>query len=287
MVKEFFGKEPNRSVNPDEVVALGAALQGGVLSGDATDVLLLDVTPLSLGIETLGGVVTKLIERNTTIPAKKTQVFSTAEDNQTAVDIRVFQGEREFSKDNKLLGQFKLDGIPAAPRGVPQVEVTFDIDANGILNVSAKDKASGKEQNVTITAGGGLDKEEVERMVQDAKQHEAEDKAARETVEKRNNLDNLILSVEKTIKEHKEKLNADDVTATESALETAKQALKDHANNAEELQKAYDELMKSSHKIAETLYKAGVQPGQEGSEQSEQKSDDSSQEGPIDAEVKE
>ena len=194
LVKEFFGKEPNRSVNPDEVVAVGAAIQGGILAGSVSDVLLLDVTPLSLGIETMGGVMTKLIERNTTIPTRKSQVFSTAEDNQTAVDIRIFQGEREFAKDNKMLGQFRLDGIPAAPRGVPQVEVSFDIDANGIVHVSAKDKASGKEQKVTITSSSGLSKDEIDRMVREAKEHEATDKQAREAVEKRNHLDGLILA---------------------------------------------------------------------------------------------
>jgi len=188
LVKDFFGKEPNRSVNPDEVVADGAAIQGGVLAGDVTDVLLLDVTPLSLGIETMGGIATKLINRNTTIPTKKSQIFSTAEDNQTAVDIRVVQGEREFAKDNKFLGQFRLEGIPAAPRGVPQVEVTFDIDANGIVHVSAKDKASGKEQKITITSSSGLDQAEIDRMVQEGKDHEEADRQAKETVEKRSKL---------------------------------------------------------------------------------------------------
>jgi len=255
LVKEFFGKEPNRSVNPDEVVADGAAIQGGVLAGDVTDVLLLDVTPLSMGIETYGGIATKLITRNTTIPTKKTQVFSTAEDNQTAVDIRVVQGEREFAKDNKFLGQFRLEGIPAAPRGVPQIEVAFDLDANGILKVSAKDKGTGKEQKITITSSSGLDQAEIDRMVQEAKEHEAEDKKAKETVEKRNRLDGMILEVEKTLKENKDKLEAADVESTQAALETAKQALKEHAENAEELQKATDELMQASHKVAEILYK--------------------------------
>jgi molecular chaperone DnaK len=282
LVKEFFGKEPNRSVNPDEVVADGAAIQGGVLAGDVTDVLLLDVTPLSLGIETYGGVATKLITRNTTIPTKKTQVFSTAEDNQTAVDIRVVQGEREFAKDNKFLGQFRLEGIPAAPRGVPQIEVAFDLDANGILKVSAKDKGTGKEQKITITSSSGLDQAEIDRMVQEAKEHEAEDKKAKETVEKRNRLDSIILEVEKTLKENRDKLEAADVEATEKALETAKQALKDHAENAEELQKATDNLIQASHKVAEILYKE--QAAQAGSGTTEQKENDQDN-GPIDAEI--
>ncbi|MGE0206752.1 MAG: molecular chaperone DnaK [Candidatus Babeliales bacterium] len=279
LVKDFFGKEPNKSVNPDEVVALGAAIQGGVLAGEVTDVLLLDVTPLSLGIETMGGVVTKLIERNTTIPTKKSQVFSTAENNQTAVDIRVFQGEREFAKDNKLLGQFRLDGIPAAPRGVPQIEVTFDIDANGIVNVSAKDKGTNKEQKITITAGSGLSKEEIERMVNEGKAHEAEDRRARELVEKRNRLDGLILEIEKGISENKDKLAQSDVETVQATLEKAKAALKEHENNAEELEKATNELTQSWYKVAEQLYKQqGGQPGQE--KQEEEKS-----EGPIDTEA--
>ena len=211
IVKDFFNKELNRSVNPDEVVSVGAAIQGGVLAGEVSDVLLLDVTPLSLGIETLGGVVTKLIERNTTIPSKKSQVFSTAEDNQTAVDIRVFQGEREFARDNKLLGQFKLEGIVTARRGTPQIEVTFDIDANGIVHVSAKDKGTGKEQKITITGNTGVSKEEIEKMVKDAEQHAEADKKARDTVEKKNKLDGMIFEVEKTVTENESKLPAEEV----------------------------------------------------------------------------
>ncbi len=255
LVKEFFGKEPNKSVNPDEVVAVGAAVQGAVLTGDVTDVLLLDVTPLSLGIETMGGIATKLIERNTTIPTRKSQVFSTAEANQTAVDIKVVQGEREFAKDNKTLGQFRLDGIPPAPRGVPQIEVTFDIDANGIVNVSAKDKATGKEQNIAITNTGGLSKEEIDNMVKNAQEHEEEDRKAKEAIENRNKLDSLIVDIEKTLGENKEKLEESDVTSVEQALEKAKASLKEHENDAEELKKATDELMQASHKVAEILYK--------------------------------
>jgi len=255
LVAEFFGKEPNKSVNPDEVVAIGAGIQGGVLAGDVTDMLLLDVTPLTLSIETLGGIATPIIERNTTIPSRKSQVFSTAEDNQSAVDIRVVQGERKFAKDNKQLGEFRLDGIPAAPRGVPQVEVTFDIDANGIVNVSAKDKATGKEQKITITSSSGLNKDEIERMVREATDHEQEDKNAVELVEVRNKLDGIILQVEKTVSENKDKLAEADVQTAQEGLEKAKVALKEHAENKEELQKATEELLQASHKVAETLYK--------------------------------
>lgn len=281
IVKETFNREPNKSVNPDEVVALGAALQGGILAGDVTDVLLLDVTPLSLGIETLGGIATKIITRNTTIPTRKSQVFSTAEDGQTAVDIRVVQGEREFAKDNKMLGQFMLDGIPSAPRGTPQIEVTFAIDANGIVSVSAKDKATNKEQNITISNSSGLSKEEIERMVQEAQAHEDEDKKAREAVEKRNQLDSTILSVEKTLNENKAKLSQEEITATEAALEKAKAALVEHADHAAGLQRAHDELTQASYKIAETLYKQQSTAGNaDASEQAAPQQDQ-----PIDAEI--
>lgn len=280
IVKETFNKEPNKSVNPDEVVALGAALQGGILAGDVTDVLLLDVTPLSLGIETLGGIATKLIMRNTTIPTRKSQVFSTAEDGQTAVDIRVVQGEREFAKDNKVLGQFMLEGIPAAPRGTPQIEVTFDIDANGIVSVSAKDKATNKEQRISITNSSGLSKEEIERMVQEAQAHEDEDKQAREAVEKRNQLDSTILAVEKTLNENKAKLSQEEVTATEQALEKAKAALVEHADHAAGLQRANDELTQASYKIAETLYKQQPSGDASAEQQTAPQQDE-----PIDAEI--
>jgi len=288
MVKEFFGKEPNKSVNPDEVVSLGAAIQGGVLAGDVTDVLLLDVTPLSLSIETMGGIATKIIERNTTIPTKKSQVFSTAEDNQSAVDIHVLQGEREFAKDNKTLGQFRLEGIPTAPRGVPQIEVTFDIDANGIVSVSAKDKGTGKEQKITISGSSGLSKEEVERMVQEAAAHEEEDKKQKELIEKRNNLDNMIVQVTKTLEENKEKLPVAEVSSLEKAIEKAKEDLKTHENDAEQLQKSTDELMQASYKVAEIIYKEKQQA--EGGEQatnSEAKETDSGKDSTIDAEFEE
>jgi molecular chaperone DnaK len=255
LVKEFFGKEPNKSVNPDEVVSVGAAIQGGVLAGDVTDILLLDVTPLSLGIETLGSVATKLIERNTTIPTKKSQVFSTADDNQTAVDIHVVQGEREFAKDNKTLGKFRLDGIPPAPRGVPQIEVSFDIDANGIVHVSAKDKGTGKEQNITISNASGLSKDEIDAKVKEAKAHENEDKELKEVVEKRNRLDSMILQIEKMIKENKEKLPEGEVEKVEKALAEAKVVHKEKENDGEALEKAYNDLMQASHNIAQILYK--------------------------------
>ncbi len=288
IVKEFFGKAPNQSVNPDEVVAIGAATQGGILSGDVSDVLLLDVTPLSLGIETMGGVATKLIERNTTIPVKKSQVFSTAEDNQPSVDIRVVQGEREMAKDNKQLGDFKLEGIPTAPRGTPQIEVTFDIDANGILSVTAKDKGTGKEHSIKITNSSGLSEDEINKMVKDAKAHEAEDKKAKEAVEARNKLDGLILNTEKTIKENKDKLPAEEVEKVQKALEVAKTDLKEKENDLEGLKKASDDLMASAQKVAEILYKdaqqAQKQQGQpeQPSDTSDKKDDDKDGQGPID-----
>ena len=266
LVKDFFGKEPNKSVNPDEVVAMGAAIQGGVLAGDVTDVLLLDVTPLSLGLETLGGIATKLIERNTTIPTKKSQVFSTAQDNQTAVDVNVVQGEREFARDNKTLGKFRLDGIPAAPRGVAQIEVTFDIDANGIVHVSAKDKATNKEQHITISNSSGINKEEIDKMVKDAQMHEAEDKKNKEVIEKRTKLDGMIIQIEKTLKENKEKLPIAEVDKVEKALEEAKVILKEKENDGDALEKTTNDLMQASHKVAEILYKdAQATANQDGS----------------------
>ncbi|HEX7092279.1 MAG TPA: molecular chaperone DnaK [Nitrospiraceae bacterium] len=252
-VKDFFGKEPHRGVNPDEVVAIGAAIQGGVLKGDVKDVLLLDVTPLSLGIETLGGVFTKLIERNTTVPTKKSQVFSTAADNQTAVTIRVFQGEREMANDNKLLGQFDLVGIPPAPRGMPQVEVTFDIDANGIVHVSAKDLATQKEQSIKITASSGLSKEEVEKLVKNAQAHTEEDKKRRKTAEAKNQADTLIYQTEKNLSEHGDKIAAEDKTKIEEAVAALKKAME--GTDPEAIESATQTLTTASHKLAEEMYK--------------------------------
>ena len=254
-VKNFFGKEPNRSVNPDEVVALGAAIQGGVLAGDVKDVLLLDVTPLSLGIETLGGVFTKLIEKNTTVPTNKSQIFSTADDNQSAVTIRVFQGERQIATDNKLLGQFDLVGIPPAPKGTPQIEVTFDIDANGIVKVSAKDKATGKEHQIQIKASGGLTDEEIEKMVKDAEANADEDKKKIEAIEARNNADSLVASTEKTLKEHGSKVPKEDKEKIESSLEELKVALKDDKTDVKILKEKTEKLVENSMKLGEIMYK--------------------------------
>ncbi|MBV8660820.1 MAG: molecular chaperone DnaK [Candidatus Dependentiae bacterium] len=274
IVKEFFGKEPNQSVNPDEVVSIGASIQGGILGGDVTDVLLLDVTPLSLGIETEGGIATKLIERNTTIPTKKSQVFSTAVDNQPSVGIHVVQGERQFAKDNKSLGQFMLEGIKQAPRGVPQIEVIFDIDANGILSVTAKDKDSGKEHSITIKNSGGLSKEDIEKMVQEAKEHEAEDLRARELVDARNKFDGMILQAERLITEHKEKISADELSSTQEIIDQAKKDLKEKESDLQGLTDATNEFMKKIEHLAK--YAQGGHGAGESSENNE------SQQGPID-----
>jgi molecular chaperone DnaK len=260
LVKRAFGKEPHKGVNPDEVVAIGAAIQGGVLKGEVKDVLLLDVTPLSLGIETLGNVATKLIERNTTIPTRKSEVFSTAADNQTQVEIHVLQGERPFARDNKSLGRFILDGIPPAPRGIPQVEVTFDIDANGILHVTAKDKASGKEQKITITASSGLNDDEIKKMVKDAEEHSKEDQSKREFVELKNQADNLIYNSEKTMKELGDKLEAADKTALESAISKLKEAM--NSNDANTLKPSIEEFNQQWHSISQKLYQQTPPPGQ-------------------------
>ncbi len=265
LVREFFGKEPHKGVNPDEVVAVGAAIQAGVLAGDVKDLLLLDVTPLSLGIETLGGVSTKLIERNTTIPTRKSEIFSTAADNQTSVEIHVLQGERAMSRDNRTLGKFHLVGIPAAPRGVPQIEVTFDIDANGIVNVSAKDLATSKEQKITITASSGLSKDEIDKMTKDAQAHADEDQKNRETIESKNKLDGLIYNTEKILKENREKISEADATSLDTALANAKKAL-ESSSEASELNAAIEELTKASHHLAEIMYQktAGQQGPHEG-----------------------
>jgi molecular chaperone DnaK len=262
LVKEIFGKEPNKGVNPDEVVAVGAAVQGGVLRGDVKDMLLLDVTPLSLGIETLGGVFTKLIERNTTIPSRKSEVFSTASDSQSQVEVHVLQGEREMAAGNRTLGRFQLTGIPPAPRGVPQIEVTFDIDANGIVNVSAKDRGTGKEQKITITASSGLSDDEIKGMVRDAESHASEDKERRRVVEAKNRLDSLVYQTEKTLGEHKEKLSPAELGELESALGEAKKA--GEGEDAGALEAAEKRLTQASHKLAEAMYKsAGPAPGSE------------------------
>jgi molecular chaperone DnaK len=257
LVTELFGKEPHKGVNPDEVVAVGAAIQGGVLGGEVEDVLLLDVTPLSLGIETLGGVMTRLIDRNTTIPTKKSETFSTAADNQTSVEIHVLQGEREMARDNRTLGRFHLVGIPPAPRGMPQVEVTFDIDANGIVHVSAKDLGTGKEQKIRIEASSGLDESDIDRMVKEADEHSAEDKERRQRVEARNQLDSLVYSTEKTFEENKEKLDPGGIGELESAITEAKKALE--SDDLDTMKRATEALTKASHRLAEAMYKQ--QPG--------------------------
>jgi molecular chaperone DnaK len=267
-VKRLFGKEPNKSVNPDEVVAVGAAVQGGVLAGDVKDVLLLDVTPLSLGIETLGGVMTRLIERNTTIPKRESQIFSTAADNQPSVEIHVLQGEREMARDNRTLGRFTLEGIPPAPRGVPQIEVTFDIDANGIVSVKAKDLGTNKEQAITISGSGGLAKDDVDRMVKDADLHAQEDAERRKAIDTRNQLDSLVYQTEKTLREQRDNLPADDISAVESALNEGREALKGEDVTA--MERTRDQINQVAHKLAEAMYKqaAGSQPpGADGQQQ--------------------
>ncbi len=280
-VKKFFGKEPNKGVNPDEVVASGAAIQAGVLQGDVKDLLLLDVTPLSLGLETMGSVMTKIIEKNTTIPTSKSQVFSTADDNQSAVTIRVFQGERQMANDNKLLGQFNLEGIPPAPRGIPQIEVTFDIDANGIVNVSAKDKGTGKEQKITIQASGGLSKEEIEEMVANAEKHAEADKKRRELVEAKNQADTLIYSTEKALSEHGDKIGESEKTQITEKVEELKKLLEDENIDTETLNKKVEEVSKTAMQLGQAMYQANsgasaadAAAGSAGANESENNSDD-------------
>ncbi len=286
VVKEFFGREPHRGVNPDEVVAMGAAIQAGVLQGDVKDVLLLDVTPLSLGIETMGGVFTRLIERNTTIPAKKSQVFSTAEDNQNAVTIRVFQGEREMAADNKMLGQFDLVGIPAAPRGVPQIEVTFDIDANGIVNVSAKDKGTGKEHQIRIQASGGLSDDDIEKMVRDAEANAEDDKKRREAAEAKNQGEAMVHSIEKQLSEHGDKIGADDKEAIEKAVADLKTALE--GDDLEDIKAKSEALQQVAMKLGEEIYKAQQAEGEGAAPEADASAgDDNADDGVVDADFEE
>jgi molecular chaperone DnaK len=265
LVKEYFGKEPHKGVNPDEVVAIGAAIQGGVLTGDVKDLLLLDVTPLSLGIETLGGVMTALIPRNTTIPSRKSEVFSTASDNQTSVEVHVLQGERPLARDNRTLGRFHLDGIPAAPRGLPQVEVAFDIDANGIVHVSAKDRATGKEQRITITGASGLSRDDVDRMVRDAEAHAADDRSRRDAIEARNEAEALAYQAEKTVGEHRDRLPATDVERVEQALEAVRTA--SGGDDAGAIREATERLKQASHTVAERLQSAHAAGASKGTAQ--------------------
>jgi molecular chaperone DnaK len=259
IVRDLFGKEPHKGVNPDEVVAVGAAVQGGVLGGEVKDVLLLDVTPLSLGIETMGGVFTKLIERNTTIPTRKSEVFSTAADNQPSVEIKVYQGERAMAKDNRMLGVFQLGNIPPAPRGMPQIEVTFDIDANGILNVTAKDRGTNNEQKITITSSSGLSKDEVDKMAKDAESHAADDRKQKDVIEARNRADAMVYNVEKTLKEHRSKISEGEAKEIETSIEETKKAIQD--GDADRMNSAVDRLTQASHKLAEAMYKSQSQPG--------------------------
>jgi molecular chaperone DnaK len=265
-VSKFFGKEPHKGVNPDEGVAMGAAIQAGVLQGDVKDVVLLDVTPLSLGIETLGGVFTRLIDRNTTLPTKKSQVFSTAEDNQNAVTLRVFQGEREMAADNKILGQFNLEEIPPAPRGMPQIEVTFDIDANGIVSVGAKDKGTGKEQSITIQASGGLSDEDIEAMVQDAEANAEADKERKELVEARNQAESLIHSTEKSMEEHSDKVDPTTIEAIELAIAALKDDLEDEKANADKIKSGVQNVTEAAMKLGEAIYKAQAEEGEDAPE---------------------
>jgi molecular chaperone DnaK len=260
LVKTLFGKEPHKGVNPDEVVGLGAAVQAGVLSGEVKNVLLLDVTPLSLGIETLGGVTTRLIERNTTIPTRKSEIFTTAADNQTSVEIHVLQGERDMARDNRTLGKFQLVGMPAAPRGVPQVEVTFDIDANGIVNVSAKDLGTGKEQKITITASSGLNRDDIDKMVKEAEAHAEEDKQRREEIEIRNQADSLAYNTEKTLSENKAKLSEPDIKNIEDAIKETREAM--DSGNTSQIKEKMEALNKASHKLAEIIYQKASEGSQ-------------------------